>query len=377
MREVRPVSDRRSLRDFIDLPYRLYRDDPNWAPPLRIERRLFFDRSRNPFFDHGEASYFVCYREGKPVGRITAHVDYNYDDYHHTRHGFFGFFECEKDPEAAQALIGAAEQWLRERGYERIIGPMNFTTNQDTPGFLIEGAERPSYLMNPHTMPYYPDFFTAAGYETEQRLLSWVLTEPPDLPPEFRAMEEKLFQRYGDRLVVRHIDLKHLRRDVDIMLAVFNDAWKENWGYVPMTGREITAMADELKLIADPRITYIVEKDGEAVSFMVGIPNINQLLLDNRSGTLFSRAFFRLLFRRRTITQFRVLLMGVLKKYRLLGLDTVMYHRLFRDAVAAGYREVEMSWILENNTPMNQALARMGARIFQKYLIMGKDIRRT
>ncbi len=375
MIEVRVVSDRRSFSDFLDLPYRLYRDDPNWVPPLRFERKLFFDRKKNPFFEHGEADYFVCYRDGRPVGRITAHIDRNYDDYHKTRHGFFGFFECENDPEAARALIETAENWLKARRYERIIGPMNFTTNHDSPGFTVEGHESTPLLMNPHTMPYYPDLFRDAGYHDEQLLNSWILEEPEDLPPEFHSRDEKLCAKYGDRLTVRHIDLKNLRRDVDIILKIFNEAWCENWGYVPMTEREISAMADELKLIVDLPITDLVFLDGEPAAFMVAMPDINQILVKNRNGSLLSRHFFRLVFnRKKYIDRFRVLLMGTLKKYRLLGLDALMYHRLLHDAKAAGYRSVEMSWILESNKSMNHAAAHMGARIYQRYLILARSL---
>ncbi len=375
MIEVRAVSSRREMGHFLDLPYRLYCDDPHWVPPLRIERKMFFDRKKNPFFEHGEADYFVCYRDDRPVGRITAHIDHNYDAYHKTRHGFFGFFECENDPEAARSLIETAEKWLMARKYERIIGPMNFTTNHDSPGFTVEGQQVVPVLMNPHTMPYYPSFFRDAGYEDEQLLNSWILEEPEDLPPEFHNRDERLCAKYGDRLTVRHIDLKNLRRDVDIILRIFNEAWCENWGYVPMTDREITAMADELRLIVDLPITYLVFLDGEPAAFMVAMPDINQILVQNRNGSVLSRHFFRLVFNRKNyIDRFRVLLMGTLKRYRLLGLDALMYHRLLHDAKAAGYRTVEMSWILESNKAMNHAAAHMGARIYQRYLILAKPL---
>ncbi|HNT27209.1 MAG TPA: hypothetical protein PKH10_03425 [bacterium] len=375
MIEVRAVTDRRSLGHFLDLPYRLYRHDPNWVPPLRFERKMFFDRKKNPFFEHGEADYFVAYRDGVPVGRITAHIDHNYDAYHKTRHGFFGFFECENDPEAARVLIETAENWVKARRYERIIGPMNFTTNHDSPGFSTFGADQPPLLMNPHTMPYYPDLFRTAGYVDEQMLNSWILEEPKALPQEFRNRDEKLCAKYGDRLKVRHIDLKRLRQDVDIILKIFNEAWCDNWGYVPMTDREIAAMADELKLIVDLPLTYLVFLDDEAVAFMVAMPDINRILIKNRDGSIFSRHFLKLILnRKKHIDRFRVMLLGTLKKYRLLGFDALMYHRLFHDGYAAGYLTVEMSWILDTNKPMNNAAAHMGAHLYQQYLILAKPL---
>ncbi|HOW51881.1 MAG TPA: hypothetical protein PLV42_07545 [bacterium] len=379
MIEVHTVTtDRKGLKDFLDLPYRLYRDDMNWIPPLRFERKMFFNQKKNPFFEHGEADYFVCYKDGVPAGRITAHIDRNYDSYHKTKHGFFGFFEAENDPAVSSALIKTAEEWVAKRGYDRIIGPMNFTTNHDSPGFSVFGADTPPYLMNPHTMPYYPALFRAAGYLDEQLLNSWALTEPKDLPQEFHDRDEKLCAKYGDRLVVRHIDLKNLRQDVDTILKIFNEAWCDNWGYVPMTEREITAMADELKLIVDIRLTYMVFLDGEPASFMVSMPDINQILVKNRNGSIFSRHFFNLLFnRKRHINQFRVMLLGSLKKYRLLGLDALMYHRLLHDGLNAGMREVEMSWILDTNRPMNNAAAHMGAHLLQQYLILAKPLEPT
>lgn len=379
MIEVRTVTaDRKGMNDFLDLPYRLYRDDPNWPAPLRFERKMFFDRKKNPFFEHGEADCFVCYRDGAPVGRITAHIDRNYDSYHKTKHGFFGFFEAENDPAAANVLIKTAEEWVAKRGYDRIIGPMNFTTNHDSPGFVTFGVDQPPLLMNPHTMPYYPDLFRAAGYSDEQLLNSWILEEPKDLPQEFHDRDEKLCAKYGDRLKVRHIDLKNLRRDVDIILKIFNEAWCDNWGYVPMTEREITAMADELKLIVDLPITYLVFLDGEAVAFMVSMPDINRILVKNRNGSIFSRHFLHLLInKKKYIDRFRVMLLGTLKKYRLLGFDALMYHRLFHDAYAAGYLTVEMSWILDTNRPMNNAAAHMGAHLFQQYLILAKPLSPT
>jgi len=224
-------------------------------------------------------------------------------------------------------------------------------------------------------MPYYPGFFRDAGYTEEQVLNSWILEKPVSLPPEFRERDEKLCAKYGDRIVIRHIDLKNLRKDIDIILAIFNEAWCDNWGYVPLTEREITAMANELRLIVDTPITYLVFLDEEPAAFMVSMPDINQILRFNRNGSLFSRHFLRLLVnRKRYITQFRVMLMGTRKKYRLLGLDALMYHRLFHDAYAAGYLTVEMSWILESNKPMNNAAIHMGARLFQRYLILGKAL---
>jgi hypothetical protein len=373
--EVRSVTrDKRGLKDFLELPYTLYKDDPHWIAPLRFERKQFFNPKTNPFFNEARVEYFVAYRNQIPVGRITAHSDQKFSRTHGDKEGFFGFYESVDDPAVCRALTEQAEKFVLAQGHCQILGPFNFSTNHEI-GFLKEGFNLPPVVMTTYTKPYYLKLFSDLSYSEEKVLYAWWLENVHTVPELATHYYQKIMEKYGDRLSIRNLNFKNLKQDLDIVIDIFNDAWKENWGFNPMSEEELKKMAEELKLIADPRITYVLYKDGEPAACLLGIPDINEVLAKNRSGRLFPTGIFRLLFGRKKIRTVRVVIMGVKQKFRRLGLDMVMIYHVFNDGLTKTlYRNTEMSWILEDNLPMNSALERLGAKLYKKHVILSKPL---
>ena len=274
--EVRPVADKRELNVFIKLPWRLYRNEPRWVPPLLMDRKRFLDRQRNPFFKHAEAEFFLAWRNGRPVGRISAQIDRNFNEYQHHDWGMFGFFECEPDPEAAQALLTAAEEWLRVRGRDRMVGPMSFTTN-DEAGILIDGYDLPPTVLTEWHHPYYPALIEGAGLTKAMDLYMWTLSVEDRgsvHPAIWRAAAE--VEKHG--ITVRNMRKKDMEAEIGRFLEVYNAAWERNWGFVPLTEEEVRHYAKDLKPVLDENWAFIAEKDGEPIAAALTLPDYNQVL---------------------------------------------------------------------------------------------------
>ena len=366
--------DKKGMMDFIRLPYKIYQNDSNWCPPLRIERKRFFSPA-NPFSTHSKIAYFVAYKGTKPVGRITAHIDELYNGYHHAKHGFFGFFESVFSLDVAESLMKQAEHWLGYRGMNQIIGPLNFSTNHEV-GFLTKGFNRPPVIMMPYTKDYYPDMLYRLGYRKEKELIAYWQGSVKEVPPLVQNTAERLNKRYGDAIHIRNINKRDLRRDLHIILDIYNDSWSKNWGFVPLTDEEILKIAKEFKNIAIPDITSLLYKDGEPAAFFFAMPDINEVLIQIRTGRLFPTGLLKLLLCRHRIRTARVMLMGVKTKYRKHGFDFMMLHRMY-DAMLrkTSLKNIEMSAILEDNRMMIRALERLNAYPYKKYIVMKKTLK--
>jgi hypothetical protein len=372
--EVRPVRSRRELRHFIRLPERLYRNEPLWVPPLAFERRRFLDRSRNPFFRHGEGEYFLAWRDGRPVGRIGAHVDRKLNDYHGNRWGLFGFFECEDDREAAEALLAAAGEWLAARDRERAVGPASFTMNDEC-GILIEGHEREPMIQQPWQHRYYPRLLEAAGFGKAMDLLMWELTvdqmRERALPVLFE-LAERLEPEHG--IVIRHLRKRHLEEEARRFVDVYNAAWKENWGYTPLTYEEMVHTARENKLLIDENWVMFAEKDGQTVGAALTVPDFNQVLA-RMDGRLLPLGWLKALTGRRRIDRVRVGFLGVKPEYQHTGVAAGLYLEHLEMAAKTPQSWGEMGWILEDNTAMNRGMEAMGGRIVKRYRMYEKVLR--
>jgi hypothetical protein len=276
---VRPVRGRGDLREFIKLPFRLHRDTP-WVPPLILERRGFLDREKNPFFEHAEAEYFIAVRDGQVVGRITAHVDERWTQFQGGNDGMFGFFESENDTETVRALVDAATDWLRQRGRERMLGPMDFTTNDEC-GLLIEGHERDPLVLEPWHPPYYRELVEGLGMTKTMDLLMWELylgqLKQGDRFHDFiHEAGRKSQSEHG--VSVRHMRKRDLEAEIARFMEVYNAAWGPNWGFVPITEEEVRFQAKNLKPILDENWAMIAEREGEVVGAALTLPDINQVL---------------------------------------------------------------------------------------------------
>lgn len=368
--EIVPVDSRKRLKQFIMLPWKLYRNDPNWVPPLILDMKNLLNKKKNPFFLHSEADYFLAVRDGEVVGRIAAILNNNHNAYHNEKTGFFGFFECIDDTEIAAALLQTAEQWVRARSQERIRGPMNFSTN-DTCGLLIEGFDTPPFILMPHNPPYYKDLLEQAGYEKVQDLLAYRMYKEQGMNPRIRKIAQLAREHEG--VTVRTLNMKRFDEELERVKRIYNDAWSRNWGFVPLTDAEINHLAKELKPVIDPDLVLFAEIDGEAVAFSLALPDYNQVLI-RLNGRLLPFGIFKLLYYRRKIDAVRVFTLGVMQKYqKSRGIGPLLYEETFVRGTAKGYRWGEFSWILESNKLMNSALQLMGAQIYKRYRIFEKS----
>jgi GNAT superfamily N-acetyltransferase len=372
---IRPVRSRRDLKRFVRVPFQLHRDHPQWVPPLILDRMQFLNRRKNPFFEHAEAEYFLAERDGELAGRITAQLDRRWDEYQGGEDGMFGFFESVDDPEVAGGLLAAAEDWLRERGRKRLLGPMDFTTNDEL-GLLIEGYEiRPMILQNWHPR-FYRDLIEGAGYEKGMDLLMWHLAlgelkEGDQFDASIHAAAENALREEG--VAIRCIDKRNLPEEMRRFTEVYNEAWADNWGFVPPTDSEIEFHAKLLKQVIDERWAFIAEREGETVGVALTLPDINQVLA-KMGGRLLPLGWLTFLREKPKIDRVRVFALGVKKAYRHTGVAAGLYLKHLEAASPDGIPAGETGWILETNEPMNHAMEGMGGTIVKRYRIYEKPL---
>jgi GNAT superfamily N-acetyltransferase len=372
--EVRAVSGWRELRQFIGLPFRLHANRPLWVPPLRIERWLFLSRRLNAFFSHGEAEYFLARRNGRVVGRISAQINHAYNDFHDTKWGWFGFLELEDDPEALHGLLAAAEDWLRQRGCERMVGPADFSMNDES-GILIEGFDLRPMIRQPWHPPYYQRLIEGAGMTKAMDLYMWNLevTERDNVMPVMWELAEKSQSEHGIR--VRPMRRRQLRKDLDVFAEVYNSAWSKNWDFVPYSKKDLDAYALDLHLVFDKHWFMIAEReaDGEVVGMAITIPDINQVL-QKMKGRLLPFGWWHFLNKGRIMDRVRVGFLGVKPDYQHTGVAARLYQAHFDAAEVRRQRGGEMGWILETNTAMNRGMEAMGGKIVKRYRVYEREL---
>jgi GNAT superfamily N-acetyltransferase len=373
---IRPVRTRRDLKRFVKVPFRLHRDSPQWVPPLVFERMEFLNRKKNPWFEHGEAEFLIAERDGEPVGRISAHLDRRWDEFQGGSDAMFGFFESADDPQVAGALLGAAVEWARSHGRARIVGPMDFTTNDEV-GILIEGYERRPMILEPWHPPHYKESIEAHGFGKAMDVLMWELElgslkEGERFDPSIHAAAEKALRDEG--IEIRNMRKREMADEVRRFMAVYNEAWGDNWGFVPITDAEAEFQAKNLKQVIDEDWAYMAEKDGEVVGAALTLPDVNQVMA-KLNGRLLPFGWLRFLLGRGGIDRVRVFALGVKRDYRHSGVAAGLYLKHLEAAQAPGPIEGgEMGWILETNGPMNRAMEGMGGNVVKKYRIYEKAI---
>lgn len=373
--EIRPVTTRGELRAFIKLPWRLYRNEPRWVAPLLMDVKKRLDQKRNPFFKHAQAQYYLAWRDGRPVGRISAHVDRNLNEFQGNDWGLFGWFECEDDSETARALLAAAEAWLRERGCGRMVGPMDFTTNDEC-GLLIEGHERPPIILCPWHHPYYqPLLEQGLGLEKAMDLYMWSLhiSGRNKVHPAIWEMADKLETEHG--IVCRNFRKKDLHAEVTRFLEVYNSAWERNWGFVPLTEEEVRHYAKDLKPVLDENWAMVAERKdtGEVVGAALTLPDYNQVLA-KLNGRLLPFGWITALRERKKVDAVRVFALGVKPEYQHTGVAARFYQMHFDAAERTPQKGGEMGWILEVNKPMNRAMEGMGGEIVRRYRVYEREL---
>jgi len=363
--QIAPVRDRGDHREFLALPYRLYREDPHWVAPLRIAQRDLFDTAKHPFWAHAERECFLARDATRTLGRIAAIVDRNFSDFHREPAGFFGFLETVNDPEVAQALLAAATNWLQERGARVIRGPMSPSTNYEC-GLLVEGFDSSPWVMMPYNPPYYAELIERAGWRRAKDLYAYYLnTEIVTLGKVERVAERAL---KGSSLRLRSMRMRDFQAEAELVWDIYNSAWSRNWGFVPMTREEFLHLARDMKPIVDPELVLFGEIAGKPVGFVLAVPDINRALKPAR-GRLFPLGLLKIMYHKRTIRGMRVITLGVLEAYRTAGVAAALYAEIIRRGMRQGYREAEMSWVLEDNVLMNRSLEALSARRYKTYRI--------
>jgi hypothetical protein len=371
--EIKPVRGRRELKRFVKVPFHLHRDSDKWVPPLIFERMQFLDRAKNPFFEHAEAEYFIAERDGEAVGRITAHVDERWDTYQGGSDGMFGFFETADDPEVSAALLDAASGWLRERGRKRILGPMDFTTNDEL-GVLIEGFDREPMIRQPWQPPYYHVLMEQAGLEKVVDLFMWELriSDKEKILPIIWDLSENLEPKHGIR--IRRMTRRGLRRDLDAFAEIYNEAWSRNWGFVPYGKEDLDTYAQELHLVFDRDWFMVAETaEGETVGVAITIPDINQVLA-RMNGRLLPLGWWHYLRRKRIVTRCRIGFLGVKPAYQHTGVAAGFYIEHFATSERTRIKWGEGGWVLESNKGLNRGMEALGGRIDKKYRVYDRAL---
>jgi hypothetical protein len=374
--EIRELNgDKRVRRDFLNVVDDIFAGDPNYIRPLDMDVGERLDKKKNPFFDHGDATAFVAYRGDRPVGRISASYDQLHLDKYGDGTGFFGFFDTIDDEEVSQALLARAAEWLRGQDLTVMRGPFSLSINEES-GCLVDGFDTPPMIMMGHHRNYQGELIEKAGLEKCMDLYAWdydvgrVPARAQRAHDGIEAMPEVSW---------RYVDMKHVNDDMKLIMDVFNDAWRENWGAVPVTEREMLKTAEDMKLIAVPELTRLVFIDGEVAAVSMALPNLNELIHDAH-GKLIPFGAAKLLWRLRVRgpKSGRLVILGIRQKWRNVrryaGLSAFLYVSMNQSAHLLGFRRGELSWTLENNAPINVGIKMMGARIYKTYRIYEQPI---
>ena len=363
--EIIPADTGNAFRAFIDLPYRLYRNQPHFVPPLRRERLDLFDKAHHPFFRHAEGAFFLARRDGRPVGRIEAIVNHAHNQFHDDRVGFFGAFESENDRAVSDALLAHAARWLVERRLQVMRGPVTHSTNEET-GLLIEGFDEPPMIGMPYNPPYYAALLDAFGLTKAKDVYGWEIRAEQTIPEKIHRVADIV--RKSTNVVVRRANFADYAGEIGRAMAVYNASWTRNWGFVPLTEAEFVHAADQLRPVLErfPEGVLLAEVGGRAVGFCLAVLDVNQALARVRDGRLFPFGFWHLYHGLRRVDQIRVMALGILPEFRHRGIDALMYLELLSRGQRLGYRRAEIGWTLEDNRAMNRAIL-MGGRHHKTY----------
>lgn len=372
---VRPIEGKKDVETFLHLPWTLgMKDDPLWVPPLLDDHRRLLNPKKSPFLKHGEMRCFVAFEDGKPVGRISAQIDRDFDRQWPDERGvaFFGFFDSRDDPKVAGALFAAAEDWARGQGRTRLRGPFTLDSKGET-GVLVDGFDTPPRIGMPHNRPYVGPLIESAGYGKAKDFYAFWYTSG-HIDERTSRIAEKTLALPNVR--VRTMDLKHFRREVEIVRDIYNSAWSGNWGFTPFTAEELEIIATEYKMFVDPEIALVAEVDGKPAAMCFAIPDVNELTKDfdgelMRNPLHLAKLLFRLKFKRPKHA--RLILLGVKEEFRASHrygtLAAVLYVEVARRGAARGYVGGELGWTLEDNALINRGIERMGASRYKTYRV--------
>lgn len=378
--KVSEATSRKDKLRFVRMVWDLYIDEPNWTPPLEMDRMRLIDEKRNPFYKHAEAKFWLAEDDGKVIGRIAAIINHSHNKLHNDKIGFFGFFESVNNQQVTNELLRMAGEWLKSSGMTAIRGPISPSINDEV-GLLVDGFNKPAAFMMPYHLPYYAKLIERAGFAKAVDTLAWKLDSEKTLTPKLKRVTDAMRERTDVR--IRNLDMKHYDRDVALIKELYARAWEENWGAVPLTDEEIDQLAGELKQIVEPDFILFAEKKRtddtiETIGFTLTLPDINQAF---RAGKQIPRgvlnlpaAITNLMTNKKAIDTVRIILLGVIKQYHGRGIDALLYRETLERAQKNGIRYGEASWVLEDNVSMNRAAQAMQAEAYKRYRVYEKEL---
>lgn len=368
---VKEVSNKKQRRHFLMFPWKVYKDYPCWVPPLLSDVSFCLDEKKNPFYQHAQHKLFLAYDRDEVVGRIVGIIDENNNQYHREKVGFFGFFECLPRFEIAKALLDAVKDWIKSQGMNTMRGPVNPSMNE-TCAFLVSGFDDPPYFMMSYNPPYYPKFMEKYGLKKKKDLLAYEIDLPSPFMAKLIPLAKKIEKKYS-HIKVRSINIKHWREELEKIQEIYNNAWSENWGFVPMTEAEINVMAKRLKPLIIPELVFLAEIRNEPVGFAMFFPDYYQILR-HFNGRLPPWGWLKILWLKRHINRIRVMTMGIKKHYRNIGIPILFSYHAGKVLENAPYRRLEFSWILEDNLPAIRTVKLTGAKMSKVYRIYEQPI---
>lgn len=375
--EIREHAPGGDIGDFLRAGEVVFRDDPQWVPPLKIDIEKRLNPKKNPFFERGEAMLFTAWRDGQLVGRVSASIDREHLKLWKDERGFFGFFDTIDDDAVGAALLDRAAAWLKGKGVKTISGPFSIYANEEI-GLLVEGFDSPPALSMAHSRPWQDRIATAWGLAKEKDLWAWrydVTALPPRVERAWKGVKEL------PEVKLRSIDTSRMREELQLVMDIYNDAWQGKWIFVPMLANEIKAVAEDLELIIDPDLAFIAEVDGKAMGMCILLPNVNEILHELRGShwiVTMLKLVWRLKVQKRPPRSARLMLLGIrgelrnVRKY--MGLSAAMYAEVATRGKAKGYTWGELSWTREDDSPINAGIANMGAKVYKKYRIYQKAL---
>ncbi|RPJ01052.1 MAG: acyl-CoA N-acyltransferase [Deltaproteobacteria bacterium] len=369
--EIITVEGGAALKEFIDLPWRLYAAYPNWVPPLRKEVRRMLDPLRHPFWEFSERILFLARRGKETVGRIAGIIDRHYNEFHDEKMGIWGFFECADDQEAAAALFASVEQWALRKGMTFMRGPLSPSTNYET-GLLIEGFDYPPALMMPYTPPYYPGLVESCGFSKEKDLLAFLIDGEYRLPEWMDSLAGRIARKKG--IQIRRFRPKEEDAEFALIREIYNDSWSANWGFVPLSANEMKDIQKSVMTFTDPDLGFFIYYEDKPAAVCVIFPDINPLLkrFNGRIGLLGVLKYLRY---RHEIRGLRCVMLGVKEEYRQLGIPMLAFHHIYEVArKQKQYQNLELGWTLEDNESINSLVEETGAKRYKKYRIFRKSL---
>ena len=370
--EVRPVETRSDRRQFLDLPWSLYRGDPNWVPPLRISQKGLIGFASHPFYKDASAQTFLARRNGAVCGRVSAIVNPNHNRRHEDKIGFCGFFECTDDQEAASALLDAASEWLVERGMDTMRGPVNPSMNYEC-GLLVDGFDSMPTFMMPYNPPYYERLLTAYGLEKSQDLFTYKgdIDFLNSLDPRLYDLMHQAMDRF--QVTTRMIDVKNYRQEVDLILGMFNRATVGSWGFVPLTDAEAEHLGKELGFLLEPKLVRIAEVEGKPVGVLMGVLDFNPIIKEI-NGRVLPFGFLKLKYGRKRLKHVRFMSANVVPEFQRWGLGMILLGANKDDGLAMGLQTAELSWIMESNPLSRMGLEKAGMTPTKTHRIFDRAI---